>query len=142
MNKQKGFTIIELIVVIAIIAVLASIVLVNVTQYINKSKVSAVQGNLATLLTNSAAYFDQNSGNFGSNFIADNSVGAGATSPITTAIKAANGNVALTVLGSGTTQAWCASSPTLAYGSTAASTWCVDSTGFKGAKTCTANTCQ
>jgi len=35
---KKGFTIIELIVVIAIIAVLAGIVLVGVTQYINKSK--------------------------------------------------------------------------------------------------------
>ncbi len=38
-KKQLGFTIIELIVVIAIIAVLAGIVLVNVTQYANKSKV-------------------------------------------------------------------------------------------------------
>jgi prepilin-type N-terminal cleavage/methylation domain-containing protein len=58
MNKQKGFTIIELIVVIAIIAVLAAIVLVNVTSYINKSRVAAIQGNMATLLTNGAAYVD------------------------------------------------------------------------------------
>ena len=34
MKNKKGFTIIELIIVIAIIAVLAAIVLVNVTQYI------------------------------------------------------------------------------------------------------------
>ena len=33
MKNKKGFTIIELIIVIAIIAVLAAIVLVNVTQY-------------------------------------------------------------------------------------------------------------
>ncbi|MCX6721887.1 MAG: prepilin-type N-terminal cleavage/methylation domain-containing protein, partial [Candidatus Staskawiczbacteria bacterium] len=52
MNKQKGFTIIELIVVIAIIAVLAGIVLVNVTSYINKSRNAAVKGNLSTMLTN------------------------------------------------------------------------------------------
>ena len=38
MNKQKGFTIIELIVVIAIIAVLAAIVMVNVTKYIAQGK--------------------------------------------------------------------------------------------------------
>ncbi len=38
LSLLKGFTIIELIVVIAIIAVLAGIVLVSVTQYINKSK--------------------------------------------------------------------------------------------------------
>jgi len=36
--KNKGFTIIELIVVIAIIAVLAGIVMTNVSRYINKSK--------------------------------------------------------------------------------------------------------
>ena len=65
MNKQKGFTIIELIVVIAIIAILASIVLVNVTQYINKAKdaviieyVHQVQGASATVYaSNSAASY-------------------------------------------------------------------------------------
>jgi len=61
MNKQKGFTIIELIVVIAIIAVLAGIVLVNVTGYINKGRDAAIQGNLTSLLTNAATYFDTNS---------------------------------------------------------------------------------
>ncbi len=58
MQKQKGFTIIELIVVIAIIAVLASIVMVNVTGYINKSKDAAIQGNLSTMLTNAAQIQD------------------------------------------------------------------------------------
>src|SRR5438132_2045060 len=58
-NKQsKGFTIIELLVVIAIIAVLAAIVLVNVTQYIAKGKDAAAQGNLATMLTNGAVFYD------------------------------------------------------------------------------------
>ena len=56
MNKSKGFTIIELIVVIAIIAVLAAIVLVNVPQYINKGKDAAIEGNLAGILTNAADY--------------------------------------------------------------------------------------
>jgi prepilin-type N-terminal cleavage/methylation domain-containing protein len=49
MNKSKGFTIIELIVVIAIIAILASIVLVNVTSYINKAKDSAVRSDIASV---------------------------------------------------------------------------------------------
>ena len=48
MQKSKGFTIIELLVVIAIIAVLAAIVLVNVTQYINKGKDAAIKGNLTS----------------------------------------------------------------------------------------------
>ena len=61
MNKQKGFTIIELIVVIAIIAVLAAIVLVNVTQYIAKGKNTAIQGDMATILTNAAVFYDGHS---------------------------------------------------------------------------------
>ena len=60
-NKSgAGFTIIELLVVVAIIAVLAAIVLVNVTQYINKGKDAAIRGNMATILTNMAVYYDDN----------------------------------------------------------------------------------
>ncbi len=44
--SKKGFTIIELIVVIAIIAVLAGIVLVNVQAYINKSKGTAFRASV------------------------------------------------------------------------------------------------
>ncbi|MEI7425102.1 MAG: prepilin-type N-terminal cleavage/methylation domain-containing protein [Candidatus Staskawiczbacteria bacterium] len=50
-KKSKGFTIIELIVVIAIIAILAAIVMVNVTQYINKSKEAAVIANMQQITT-------------------------------------------------------------------------------------------
>ena len=58
-KKSKGFTIIELLVVVAIIAVLAAIVLVNVTGYINKGKNAAIKGNLATILTNAAVFYDE-----------------------------------------------------------------------------------
>ncbi len=56
---QKGFTIIELIVVIAIIAVLAAIVLVNVTGFINKGKDAAIKGNLSSLMTDAAVVFEK-----------------------------------------------------------------------------------
>ncbi len=56
--QNKGFTIIELLVVVAIIAVLAAIVLVNVTQYINKGKDAAIQGNLSAVMTNAAVAID------------------------------------------------------------------------------------
>ena len=59
MNKSKGFTVIELIVVIVIIAVLATIILFNITAYIAKSKNSAIRGNMATMLTNSSVYYDR-----------------------------------------------------------------------------------
>lgn len=70
MNKQKGFTIIELIVVIAIIAVLAAIILVNVTIYNVKSKDTAAMGDLATLTTAGAKYYEAN-GNYNNFFLFD-----------------------------------------------------------------------
>jgi prepilin-type N-terminal cleavage/methylation domain-containing protein len=42
-KNQRGFTIIELIVVIAIIALLSGIVATNVTKYINKAKQARIQ---------------------------------------------------------------------------------------------------
>ena len=129
MKTQKGFTIIELIVVIAIIAVLAAIVLVNVTQYIAKSRNSAIKGNMASLMTNGAAYFDQNVTALGNAFEIDTV--SGCAGPIANAISDA-GAVDFTCEGSSTTQAWCARVTTLAAGADAAGTWCVDSTGYKG----------
>jgi len=55
MNKSKGFTIIELIVVIAIIAILAAIVLVNVTVYINKAKDARVKSDLGSIAVGAGA---------------------------------------------------------------------------------------
>ncbi len=52
-----GFTLIELIVVIAIIGILAAIVVVGVAEYINKSKVAAVKANLSNLKTAASIYF-------------------------------------------------------------------------------------
>lgn len=135
MNKQQGFTIIELIVVIAIIAVLAAIVLVNVTQYINKGKNAAIEGNMATLLTNSAVYFDNNPTKFGSDFVADTAMGCGSSygtgGAIYTAIS--NDGGTLTCFGDYSSQNWCGVTPTLAAGSATASYFCIDSTGYKGA---------
>jgi prepilin-type N-terminal cleavage/methylation domain-containing protein len=57
---NRGFTIIELIVVVAIIAVLAAIVLVSVTSYINKGKDSSIKANISSIATNAIVYFDSN----------------------------------------------------------------------------------
>lgn len=65
-KNKKGFTIIELIVVIAVISVLASIILINVTGYINKSKEHAVKTEMSQVRQSAAIYFDAH-GNY-SNF--------------------------------------------------------------------------
>lgn len=127
MNKQKGFTIIELLVVIAIIAVLAAIVLVNVTSYINKGKDAGIKGNLSTLMTNAAVYFDdaaKGNGDY-TGFTADTTTGCG--SPISSAVTAAGGTLVCAETAT-TGAAWCGCSQlkndTTKY-------YCVDSTGTK-----------
>src|SRR5437870_4107340 len=100
MKTSKGFTIIELLVVVAIIAVLAAIVLVNVTGYINQGKNAAIKGNMATITTNGAVYYDAN-GNytaFGTS--------AGYTAPAAAAAQA-NGGTALTYAVKATNDFWC-----------------------------------
>jgi prepilin-type N-terminal cleavage/methylation domain-containing protein len=145
MNKQKGFTIIELIVVIAIIAILSAIVLVNVTQYINKSKTSAIQANLSTVETSMAAYLaDPANGTTNGadiNTAAKVTNGCATTTPTYAAIVTSNGG-ALTCYGLASGSDWCAVSttPTAVDSTTTHKNWCVDSTGFHGysASGCTA----
>ena len=111
--------------VIAIIAVLAAIVLVNVTQYINKSKDANIKGNLGTIQTQASALAAD----------ANNSITAAtlnANPTITQAenqIKNYNGGTAVTIIsdGNGT---WCISSALVT--DTANSPWCVDNTGYSG----------
>ena len=92
-NKSgAGFTIIELLVVVAIIAVLAAIVLVNVTQYIGRGRDAAAQGNLATMITNGAVFFD-NSSTF-TNFISNSTLTATGTIAAGTLANCALGGAA------------------------------------------------
>jgi len=122
-NTSKGFTIIELLVVVAIIAVLAAIVLVNVTQYINQGKNAAVKGNLASVLTNGAVFYDAN-GSY-SGFCASSYF----TNP-SAAITSAGGTAICTAKSDNT--AWCGCSTLkVTTAEPANSTFCVDSTGYK-----------
>jgi prepilin-type N-terminal cleavage/methylation domain-containing protein len=61
--KNAGFTLVEMLVVIAIVSVLSGIVLFSITQYINKGKNASMQGNLAILVTAGEVYYDRNAGN-------------------------------------------------------------------------------
>jgi prepilin-type N-terminal cleavage/methylation domain-containing protein len=61
---SKGFTLIELVVVIAITAVLSGIILFAVTQYINTGKDSNIQGNLAILIPAGEVWYNANSNSY------------------------------------------------------------------------------
>jgi type IV pilus assembly protein PilA len=66
-RKQEGFTLIELMIVVAIIGILAAIAIPNFMAYQAKSKQSEAKGNLAGIYTSEVAYFgDTNS--FTANF--------------------------------------------------------------------------
>ena len=136
MNKQKGFTIIELIVVIAIIAVLAAIVLVNVTSYINKGKDAAAEGNLASMLTNSAVWFDSATGGNGSynNWITGTGTGAATyvsvyNSLVTAGYATVTATCNVASCAGSTSTNWCALITLKSI--SPAQTYCVDSTGAK-----------
>ncbi|MBI2050091.1 MAG: type II secretion system protein [Candidatus Staskawiczbacteria bacterium] len=64
MKLIRGFTLVEMLVVIAIIVVLASFVLYNVMQYIDKSKDATLKSNLAVLITAGELWYDRSSSSY------------------------------------------------------------------------------
>jgi prepilin-type N-terminal cleavage/methylation domain-containing protein len=124
-KKLKGFTIIELLIVVAIISVLAAVVLVNVTGYINKGKNTAIKANLASLLTNGSIFF--------------NSTGNGTYFDFCSSSYASNTEAAIkdagesfTCVVSPTFAAWCSCSTMKVTNiDPISSSFCVDSTGYK-----------
>ncbi len=122
LSSSKGFTVIELIVVIAVIAILAAIVMSSIVQYSNKGKNAGIKGNLANIIANGTDYFNANSNytNFCSN--------TGMTTPEAAANKA-SGSTTRHIC---TATAWCVCSPMIVTATEPTnSTFCVDSKGYK-----------
>ena len=117
MNKrQEGFTMIEVLVVIAIIAVLSSMVAVYILQYISKAEDAALKENAQTLLTVAVVFF-HSSQNY--NGLCETAI----VMQIKDSMPLAkNCNVALDNL----SFAFCAQTEV-----NKSKAWCVDSTGIK-----------
>ncbi len=117
-KSGAGFTIVELIIVILIIALLTAIVLVNVIGYVNQSRDAAVQANLNSIQTNSVKFIETSGGNY-TGFCAD-TMYTSASAAITAIGTVQSCNV--------TDTTFCACSSLKVN---TASVFCVDSTGAK-----------
>ena len=117
---NRGFTLIELLVVIAIIGILSSVVLASLNNARGKGKDAAIKGNMATVLTNMAVWYDGNGDYSGFTADATYTVPAGA---ITNA-----GKTVISGSKTDTDDQFCACSTLY---DTTLGTYCVDHTGYK-----------
>ncbi|HEX7813063.1 MAG TPA: prepilin-type N-terminal cleavage/methylation domain-containing protein [Burkholderiales bacterium] len=60
MRKQKGFTLIEIMIAIAIIGIISAVALPSYTQYILRGKLTEAHTNLLALRTQAEQYFQDN----------------------------------------------------------------------------------
>lgn len=123
MQNKKGFTIIELIVVVAIIAVLAAIVSVNVITYLKKGKDAAIKSNLETAQTAMADWISNGTAFIVCTAASDVKKAYDAATTAAGTATGSNCNLATSVNGPG-----CVCVKLL----NSANNFCVDSTGNKG----------
>jgi len=63
-NNQKGFTLIELMIVVAIVGILAAIAIPNFLNYQAKSQQAEAKANLGSIYTNMVAYSAESTNGF------------------------------------------------------------------------------
>ncbi len=120
MQNKKGFTIIELIVVIAIIAILAAIVMVSVTHYITESKIVSAKAEMREWATSATKFYIDNGGTFSGFSMSPEA------SRLSVSIPTLVGASGLDVCSIGNGFCFRPGAGTLNFD------WCVDSTGYAG----------
>jgi type IV pilus assembly protein PilA len=95
LSKKEGFTLIELMIVVAIIGILAAIAIPAFVNYVKRSKTSEAGANLKSLFTGAAAYYERENW----------------TQGLVTPGNAAAASVHCTVADAGPAGAWLAASP-------------------------------
>ncbi len=63
-KREKGFTLIELMIVVAIIGILAAVAIPKFADLVTKSKEASVKGNLGTVRSALSIYYGDNDGNY------------------------------------------------------------------------------
>jgi prepilin-type N-terminal cleavage/methylation domain-containing protein len=116
-KMQKGFILIELLVVVAIIGILASVVLASLNTARAKGADAAVKANLANMRAQAELFYDSNNNQY-TNVCADANMSKAETSATT-----AGGNGGVCTDGA---QAWAAWA---GLKSDTTKAWCVDNTG-------------
>ena len=96
-KSKKGFTIIELIVVIAIIAILAAIVLANVTTYINKAKDARIQSDMGSIAAGVGSCYGINASNGGATYSGCSTDPTYIPTTLTSDISTQNGGTAIEI---------------------------------------------
>jgi len=104
-TKSTGFTLIELMVTVAILGILASIAIPAYNGYINTAKMTEAENSLAALRLAEEEYFLENNTYFGgtdTNTLASNSTG------LWSATKGSNGTVNFVYVASSSSSTWSA----------------------------------